>query len=120
MVYKRFIIRYQILSISYKKKQWRPPSKKKKKGKNLSPRNRKACHSISSALNQSVTEMRTQSAMKSSQKKCVIKYLTRKGSRTHQAKRKKQGGKPPTHLSPRNKEACHSFGTALMLNITKT
>jgi hypothetical protein len=25
---------------SYKKKQWRPPSKKKKRGKNLSPRNR--------------------------------------------------------------------------------
>jgi hypothetical protein len=31
-----------ILNISYKKKQWRPPSKKKKTGKNLSPRNRKA------------------------------------------------------------------------------
>jgi hypothetical protein len=32
---------------SYEKKQWRPPSKKKKGGKNLSPmRNRKACHSI--------------------------------------------------------------------------
>jgi hypothetical protein len=34
----------------YKKKQWRPPSKKKKRGKNLSPRNRKACYSISTAL----------------------------------------------------------------------
>jgi hypothetical protein len=33
--------------ISYKKKQWRPPSKKKKRGKNLSPRNRKACHNNS-------------------------------------------------------------------------
>jgi hypothetical protein len=33
-----------INKISYKKKQWRPPSKKKKRGKNLSPRNRKACH----------------------------------------------------------------------------
>jgi hypothetical protein len=31
-------------SISYKKKQWRPPGKKKKIGKNLNPRNRKACH----------------------------------------------------------------------------
>jgi hypothetical protein len=29
---------------SYKKKEWRPPGKKKKGGKNLSPRNRKACH----------------------------------------------------------------------------
>jgi hypothetical protein len=36
-------------TISYKKKQWRPSSKKKKRGKNLSPRNRKACHSISIA-----------------------------------------------------------------------
>jgi hypothetical protein len=32
------------IKISYKKKQWRPPSKKKKRRKNLSPRNRKACH----------------------------------------------------------------------------
>jgi hypothetical protein len=32
-----------LLKTSYKKKQWRPPSKKKKRGKNLSPRNRKAC-----------------------------------------------------------------------------
>jgi hypothetical protein len=37
---------YILVSISYKKKQWRPPSKKEKKGgKNLSPRNRKAWHS---------------------------------------------------------------------------
>jgi hypothetical protein len=35
---------------SYKKKQWRPPSKEKKRGNNPSPRNRKACHSISTAL----------------------------------------------------------------------
>jgi hypothetical protein len=38
------------LRFVYKKKQWRPPSKKKKRGKNLSPRNRKACHSVSTAL----------------------------------------------------------------------
>jgi hypothetical protein len=32
-------------------KYWRPPSKKKKKrGKNLSPRNRKACHSASTRV----------------------------------------------------------------------
>jgi len=37
-------------TIFYKKKQWRPPSKKKKRGKNLSPRNRKACHSTSTAF----------------------------------------------------------------------
>jgi hypothetical protein len=55
--------------ISYKKKQWRPPSKKKKKGgKNLSPRNKKACHSTSAALLKSVAEIRTQSAMKSNRK----------------------------------------------------
>jgi hypothetical protein len=30
--------------------QWRPPSKKKKGGKNLSPRDRKACHSVSTAF----------------------------------------------------------------------
>jgi hypothetical protein len=54
--------------LSYKKKQWRPPSKKKKRGKNLSPRNRKACHSIDVALPKSVAEVGTQSAMKSSRK----------------------------------------------------
>jgi hypothetical protein len=36
----------EIFEKIYKKKQWRPPSKKKK-GKNLSPRNMKACHSVS-------------------------------------------------------------------------
>jgi hypothetical protein len=37
-----------VKNISYKKKQWRPPGKKKKNGgKNLRPRNRKACHSTS-------------------------------------------------------------------------
>jgi hypothetical protein len=36
-----------ILKTSYKKNQWRPPSKKKKRGENPSPRNRKACHSVS-------------------------------------------------------------------------
>jgi hypothetical protein len=39
-----------IENILYKKKQRRPPSKKKKSGNKLSPRNRKACHSISTAL----------------------------------------------------------------------
>jgi hypothetical protein len=33
-----------IINLSYKNKQWRLPSKKKERGKNLSPRNRKACH----------------------------------------------------------------------------
>jgi hypothetical protein len=37
---------YKNIKNSYKKKQWRPLSKKKKRGKNLSPRNRKACHSV--------------------------------------------------------------------------
>jgi hypothetical protein len=38
------------------------------RGKNPSPRNRKACHSISIALLNSITETGTQSAMKSSRK----------------------------------------------------
>jgi hypothetical protein len=58
-------------SISYKKKQRRPPhrqakSKTKKRGKNQSPGNRKACHSVSTALLKSVAEIEIQSAMKSS------------------------------------------------------
>jgi hypothetical protein len=32
-----------VSEIPYKKKQWRPPGKQKKRGKNTSPRNRKAC-----------------------------------------------------------------------------
>jgi hypothetical protein len=36
------------------KSKWRPPSKKKKRGKNLSPRNRKAYHTVSTALVKSV------------------------------------------------------------------
>jgi hypothetical protein len=44
-------------------------SEKKKRGKNLSPRNRtKACHSVGTALLKSVAEIGTQSAMKSSRK----------------------------------------------------
>jgi hypothetical protein len=45
--------------ISYKKKQWGPPSKKKKRGKNLGPANGKACHSVSTALLKSVAEIGT-------------------------------------------------------------
>jgi hypothetical protein len=46
--------------MSYKTKQWRPPSKKKKRGKNLSPRNRKACHNVGTTLMKSVAEIGTQ------------------------------------------------------------
>jgi hypothetical protein len=53
-------------SISYKKEEWRLPSKKKKRGKNLSPRNKKACHNVSTTLLKSVAEIGTHSAMKSS------------------------------------------------------
>jgi hypothetical protein len=56
------------ITVSYKKKQWRPPSKKKKRGKNISRRNRKACHNIDTALLKSVPEIGTHSAMKSSRK----------------------------------------------------
>jgi hypothetical protein len=56
---------------SYKKKLWRPQSKKKKRaGKNLSPRNRKAYHSISIALLQSVAEIGTRSTTKN----CGVKW----------------------------------------------
>jgi hypothetical protein len=50
----------RINQFSYKKKQ--------KRGENVSPGNRKACHSISTALLQSVAEMGTQSTMKSCKK----------------------------------------------------
>jgi hypothetical protein len=56
------------IKYSYKKKQHEPPSKKAKRGKHLSPRNRKACHSIGTALLQSIVEIGTQSTMKSSMK----------------------------------------------------
>jgi hypothetical protein len=47
-MYRSYIFGYkENKQISYKKKQWRPPSKKKKRGKNLSPKNMKACHSVS-------------------------------------------------------------------------
>jgi hypothetical protein len=53
----------------YRKKKWRPPSKKKKKKEeNLSPRNRKACHNVGTALLKSAAEIGTQSTMKSSRK----------------------------------------------------
>jgi hypothetical protein len=51
-----------------KQKQWRPPNKKEKKGKKLSPRNVKACHSVGTALLQSVAKIGTQIAMKRSRK----------------------------------------------------
>jgi hypothetical protein len=41
---------------------------KEEKRKNLSPRNRKACHSVGTALLKSVAEIGTQSDMKSSRK----------------------------------------------------
>jgi hypothetical protein len=40
----------------------------KKRGKNLSPRNRRACHSVGNALLKSVAEIGSHSAMKSNRK----------------------------------------------------
>jgi hypothetical protein len=94
----------------------RPPSKKKKRGKNLSPRDfMKASHRICTALLKSVAEIGTQSAMKSS-RKTSLKYnvfgsqilplkhiqvhvrvesiyilFTRKSSVGHQGIRRKEG-----------------------------
>jgi hypothetical protein len=45
-----------------------PPSKKQKRGNNLSPRNKKACHIITTVLLQSVAEIGTYSVMKSSKR----------------------------------------------------
>jgi hypothetical protein len=57
---------------SHKKtRQEKPLSEKEKGGKNptgLSPRNRKACHTISTALLQSVAKIETQSPMESNRK----------------------------------------------------
>jgi hypothetical protein len=55
-------------TISYKKQHCRPPNEKKKREKTLSPRNRKACYSVSTALLKSAAETGTQTAMKSSRK----------------------------------------------------
>jgi predicted transcriptional regulator len=72
----------------YKKKRHKPPSKKKKRGKNLSPRNRKACHSVSTALLKSVADIGSQSAMKSSRKTLheftshIPQKITHKGNRS--------------------------------------
>jgi hypothetical protein len=59
---------FNMYKFPYKIKQHKPPSKKKTRGKNLSPRNRKACHSIRTALLQSITEIGTKSTTKSSRK----------------------------------------------------
>jgi hypothetical protein len=53
---------------AYKKKQHEPPSKTEEKRKNLSPRNTKACHSIITALLQSIAEIGSHSTIKSKRK----------------------------------------------------
>jgi hypothetical protein len=53
--------RHGSIKVPYKGKRRRPPGKKKKRGKNQSPRNRKACPNIGSALLHSVAEIGTQS-----------------------------------------------------------
>jgi hypothetical protein len=50
--------------------------KEKKGGKSLSPRNRKACRSISTALLQSVTKIGTQSTMKGNKKTLIKSHTT--------------------------------------------
>jgi hypothetical protein len=62
-------------------------AEQKAREKNLNPRNRKACHSVSTALLQSVAEIVTQSTMKSSTKTLHeftshIPPKYRKGTRT--------------------------------------
>jgi hypothetical protein len=70
-----FFIIKNILRIKENKREWKPPSKiKEKGGKNstgLSPRNMKACHSISIALLQSVAKVGTQSIMHEEHQKYV-------------------------------------------------
>jgi hypothetical protein len=59
---------YKYHSILTRKSNGGHQPKRRKEEKSLSTRNRKACHSISTALPQSVVEIGTQSAMKSSRK----------------------------------------------------
>jgi hypothetical protein len=80
---------YQILT---RKKQWKP-SKNKERDKNLSSRNRNACHSVSTALLQSVAKIGTQSTMKSSitdifMKKIITRKAVMKNSKQKGARRK--------------------------------
>jgi hypothetical protein len=49
-------------------KQRRPPSKKKKRGKKLIPKNMKACHNMNTVLMHNIAEIGTQINMKSSRK----------------------------------------------------
>jgi hypothetical protein len=89
----------------YKKKQWRPTSKKKKRGKNLSPRNRQASHTapaLPSILKNKKKCRYVQSPILATVPNVVLasrprlahtKYkncLTRKSRKGHQAKRRKE------------------------------
>jgi hypothetical protein len=56
------------LNILTRKSCIRHQAKRRQKKKNLSPRNRKACHSISTTLLQSIADVGTQSTMESSRK----------------------------------------------------
>jgi hypothetical protein len=58
-----------LMTNSYKKQHWKPPNKKKKRGKTLGPpRKRKACHNVIIGLWQNVAEIGPQITMKSSRK----------------------------------------------------
>jgi hypothetical protein len=74
--------------MSYKTKKWKPPSKKERRGRNptrgLSPRIRKACHSISTALLQGIAKIEGVSTMKSSRK------TSRNSRRTFPQKRRRE------------------------------
>jgi hypothetical protein len=74
------------------KKQWRPLCKKKERGKNLSPRNRKARHRVSTALLKSVAEIGTQSAMKSG-RKTLHKFSSHIPPKTPKRKRSRSTNK---------------------------
>jgi hypothetical protein len=64
MTYFSFVIERNVLQ----EKAAEATKQKEEKRKNLSPRNTKACHSISTTLLQSVAEIGTQSVMKSNRK----------------------------------------------------
>jgi hypothetical protein len=68
------------MNIFLQEKAAQATKQKDKKRNNLSPRNKKACHNISIALLQSITEIGTQSTMKRSRKTLHVIVSYRRAS----------------------------------------
>jgi hypothetical protein len=96
----------------YKKKQWRPPSKKKKRGKNLSPRDRKACHSVSTALVKSVAKIETLSCNRSLQAKKIRQTVLKSNASINQLLKKWK----PSSDKKRKASPCPKAGRTAFCN----